>query len=266
MHVEGARPRGCTAGRRGIPRGAPAPRPRAPATGRPRWAASPTPPPTGSCFVDPQLPGRGRLAGARRARRRARPARRGADHDPLPRPQRRARWWRATARERPRVGERASRASSVWPIEERRRDAALAAARARARRRATGSSARPGGGLRVCPQPWLGYLPGGLTVAELRDRLRPLLDLPVELVLVSHGEPVLAAGGRGARRRRWTRRDDAPAYGTLAAVYEWLVPEPLLTPDGSVAAFDTSRRRRCARARACSTARRARASSRSGWR
>ena len=52
----------------------------------------------------------------------------------------------------------------------------------------------PGGGLRVCPQSWLGYLPGGLTVAELRDRLRPLLDLPVELVLVSHGDPVLAGG------------------------------------------------------------------------
>jgi len=51
-----------------------------------------------------------------------------------------------------------------------------------------------GGGLRVCPQPWLDYLPGGLTVAELRDRLRPLLELSVELVLVSHGEPVLADG------------------------------------------------------------------------
>jgi SAM-dependent methyltransferase len=28
------------------------------------------------------------------------------------------------------------------------------------------------------------------------------------------------------------------AYETLADVYEWLVPEPLLTPEGSVAAFD----------------------------
>jgi SAM-dependent methyltransferase len=26
-------------------------------------------------------------------------------------------------------------------------------------------------------------------------------------------------------------------YGTLAGIYEWLVPEPLLTPEGSVAAF-----------------------------
>ena len=30
--------------------------------------------------------------------------------------------------------------------------------------------------------------------AELRESLRPLLDLPVELVLVSHGEPVLENG------------------------------------------------------------------------
>jgi hypothetical protein len=29
---------------------------------------------------------------------------------------------------------------------------------------------------------------------ELREALRPLLDLPVELVLVSHGEPVLEHG------------------------------------------------------------------------
>jgi hypothetical protein len=29
---------------------------------------------------------------------------------------------------------------------------------------------------------------------ELRAALRPLLDLPVELVLVSHGEPVLTNG------------------------------------------------------------------------
>jgi hypothetical protein len=50
----------------------------------------------------------------------------------------------------------------------------------------------PGGGLRVCPQSWLGYLSSRITTAQLRQALRPLLDLPVELVLVSHGEPVLA--------------------------------------------------------------------------
>ncbi|HWG08615.1 MAG TPA: hypothetical protein VN672_06365 [Solirubrobacteraceae bacterium] len=51
------------------------------------------------------------------------------------------------------------------------------------------------GGLRVCPQSWLGAVhvdrPG---LAEL---LRPLVELPIERVLVSHGEPVLS-GGRAA--------------------------------------------------------------------
>ena len=46
------------------------------------------------------------------------------------------------------------------------------------------------GGLRVCPESWL----DGITRAELRLALAGLLDLPVELVLVSHGEPVLADG------------------------------------------------------------------------
>ena len=53
------------------------------------------------------------------------------------------------------------------------------------------------GGLRVCPESWLRYLRGPLDGAQLRVLLRPLLDLPVERVLVSHGEPVLA-GGREA--------------------------------------------------------------------
>jgi hypothetical protein len=50
------------------------------------------------------------------------------------------------------------------------------------------------GGLRLCPQSWLGYLQNGLTRAQLAEELRPLLDLPIELVLVSHGEPVLEGG------------------------------------------------------------------------
>jgi hypothetical protein len=50
------------------------------------------------------------------------------------------------------------------------------------------------GGLRLCPESWLGYLQSGMTGEELREALRPLLELPIELVLVSHGEPVLAAG------------------------------------------------------------------------
>jgi hypothetical protein len=50
------------------------------------------------------------------------------------------------------------------------------------------------GGVRLCPDSWLRYLPSGLRRAELREALRPLLDLPVELVLVSHGDPVLEDG------------------------------------------------------------------------
>jgi hypothetical protein len=51
-----------------------------------------------------------------------------------------------------------------------------------------------GGGLRLCPESWLGYLPSGIGLGDLREQLLPLLELPIELVLVSHGEPVLAAG------------------------------------------------------------------------
>lgn len=56
------------------------------------------------------------------------------------------------------------------------------------------------GGLRLCPPGWLRYLEPGLTRDGLRVALRPLLDLPVELVLVSHGEPVLE-GGHAALER-----------------------------------------------------------------
>ena len=51
------------------------------------------------------------------------------------------------------------------------------------------------GGLRLCPPGWLRYLKPGLTQDELRAALRSLLlELPVEMVLVSHGEPVLENG------------------------------------------------------------------------
>jgi hypothetical protein len=56
------------------------------------------------------------------------------------------------------------------------------------------------GGLRMCPSGWLRYLQPGLTEDELREALRPLLDLPIELVLVSHGEPVLEDGGAAVER------------------------------------------------------------------
>jgi hypothetical protein len=51
-----------------------------------------------------------------------------------------------------------------------------------------------GGGLRLSPDSWLRYLPSGMGARQLREALRPLLDLPVERVLVSHGEPVLREG------------------------------------------------------------------------
>jgi hypothetical protein len=56
------------------------------------------------------------------------------------------------------------------------------------------------GGLRLPPDSWLRYLPSGMRAAGLREALRPLLDLPVKMVLASHGEPVLR-GGRDAIAR-----------------------------------------------------------------
>jgi hypothetical protein len=50
--------------------------------------------------------------------------------------------------------------------------------------------------LRLCPERWLGKA----THADLRESLRPLLELPVERVLVSHGRPVLAGGKRALAR------------------------------------------------------------------
>jgi hypothetical protein len=50
--------------------------------------------------------------------------------------------------------------------------------------------------LRLCPERWLGKP----THADLRDSLRPLLDLPVEHVLVSHGAPVVRNGRRELER------------------------------------------------------------------
>ena len=44
--------------------------------------------------------------------------------------------------------------------------------------------------LRLCPERWLGKS----THEQLRESLRPLLELPVEHVLVSHGAPVVGDG------------------------------------------------------------------------
>ena len=48
-----------------------------------------------------------------------------------------------------------------------------------------------GGSVRVCPDSWLRP---GVTGRQIRDGLRPLLDLPVELLLLTHGAPVLESG------------------------------------------------------------------------
>lgn len=47
------------------------------------------------------------------------------------------------------------------------------------------------GGLRMCPESWL---PGKTGHAALAESLRPLTELPIERVLVSHGGPVLENG------------------------------------------------------------------------
>ena len=56
------------------------------------------------------------------------------------------------------------------------------------------------GGLRVCPPGWLRYLEPGLSYDKLCVALRRLLELPVEMVLVSHGAPVLRYGRTAIER------------------------------------------------------------------
>jgi glyoxylase-like metal-dependent hydrolase (beta-lactamase superfamily II) len=49
------------------------------------------------------------------------------------------------------------------------------------------------GGIRLCPQSWL---PQNRTQAQLAEALRPLLELPVDRILLSHGQPVLTNAQR----------------------------------------------------------------------
>jgi hypothetical protein len=49
----------------------------------------------------------------------------------------------------------------------------------------------------IIPPSWL---PENVTVADVQERLAPLLELPVELVLTTHGEPVREAGGEVLRK------------------------------------------------------------------
>jgi glyoxylase-like metal-dependent hydrolase (beta-lactamase superfamily II) len=53
-----------------------------------------------------------------------------------------------------------------------------------------------GEGLHLCPESWLHAENGG---AALRASLRPVLDLPVELVLTAHGALVLGDGAEALR-------------------------------------------------------------------
>jgi hypothetical protein len=43
----------------------------------------------------------------------------------------------------------------------------------------------------MCPESWL---PASKTHRDLAASLRPLLDLPIARILVSHGDPVLEDG------------------------------------------------------------------------
>jgi glyoxylase-like metal-dependent hydrolase (beta-lactamase superfamily II) len=52
------------------------------------------------------------------------------------------------------------------------------------------------GGIRLCPESWL---PSGKTHAALATSLGALLELPVERILVSHGDPVLSGAAAALR-------------------------------------------------------------------
>jgi glyoxylase-like metal-dependent hydrolase (beta-lactamase superfamily II) len=61
-------------------------------------------------------------------------------------------------------------------------------------------------GVRLCPASWR----SGSDDSELKEALRPLLQLPVELLLVSHDQPVLE-GGREALARALSGETRAPS-------------------------------------------------------
>jgi hypothetical protein len=53
------------------------------------------------------------------------------------------------------------------------------------------------GGAKMCPASWL---PEKTTHRDLAASLRPLLDLPVRRIILSHGKPVVTGGGRALAR------------------------------------------------------------------
>ena len=56
------------------------------------------------------------------------------------------------------------------------------------------------GGMRLCPQSWLGYIKPVVGVDGLRVALAPLVELPVEHLLLSHGAPVVGGGAEALAR------------------------------------------------------------------
>jgi hypothetical protein len=56
------------------------------------------------------------------------------------------------------------------------------------------------GGLRLCPESWLRYMDNAPTLDDLRNALRPLLELPIDVVITTHGEPVLENGRDAVER------------------------------------------------------------------
>jgi len=63
-----------------------------------------------------------------------------------------------------------------------------------------------GGELALCPASWLAFIEGRPTLAAVAAELRELVPRDVELVLVSHGEPVIG----GAREALARALDAAP--------------------------------------------------------
>jgi hypothetical protein len=66
--------------------------------------------------------------------------------------------------------------------------------------RIIGAEGNEGGGVRLCPDSWMSYLTPAVRQAELRALLSPLLELPAQRILVSHGDPLLSGGADALRR------------------------------------------------------------------
>ena len=129
------------------------------------WAA-----PDGLLLIDPLVE---RLGRARRARRAPRPDRARRDHPALPRAQPQPRRSVRALRRRRGLARRVeakpiplSDETMFWLDEPR----ALVCGD-----RLMGDDR---GGVRMCPESWLSYLRGSCTLDQLRDGLRPLLELP----------------------------------------------------------------------------------------